>query len=412
MPQTKEAISHARAARVPIIVALNKMDRDDANPDLVKKQLADVGLVPDEWDGDTIVVPVSAKKKEGLEDLMEAILLVADNAKILANPEGTVIGSVIEGEIDRLRGVISTLLVQNGTINLGDSIIAGVAHGKIKAMFDYFGEPIESAGPSTPIQILGLNEVPQAGNLFRTTESEKEARIIAAERKEKIEKDKQNRSTTSLEDLFSKYQAGEVKDLRLIVKADVQGSLDPIISSLKEINQEEIKINILHAETGNISESDIMLATASNAIVVGFNVEADNAAQKLAEKDGISIRSYDIIYRLTEDIEKALKGMLEPVTEEVFLGRAQILEIFTFSKVGKIAGCKVLEGVIQRNARIRIIRDGKAIYENEVASLRREKDKANEVREGFECGIRVKGTNDMEVGDIFECFTFKQVKQE
>jgi translation initiation factor IF-2 len=409
MPQTKEAIAHAKAARVPIIVALNKIDRDDANPDMVKKQLADAGLVSDEWDGDTIIVPVSAKMKTGLEDLLEAITLVADSNTILANPKGKVIGTVIEAKVDKARGVVATLLVQNGTLHLGDAVVVGLSHGKIKAMYDFYGEKIEEAGPATPIQILGLNEVPQAGDLFSVTASDKEARAIVEDRKAKIAEAKQNRKQASLEDIFSRFQAGEIRDLRLIIKADVQGSLDPIISTLNDIDQKEIKINVLHAETGNISESDIMLASASDAIVVGFNVEADTSANKLAEVEGISIRLYSIIYRLTEDIEKALRGMLTPEKQEVVLGKAQVLTIFSFSKVGKIAGCKVVEGMIRRNANMRVIRSEQIIFEGEVASLRREKENVRDVREGFECGIRVKGFNDFAEGDILECYTFEEV---
>jgi len=408
MPQTKEAIAHAKAARVPIIVALNKIDRDDANPDLVKKQLADVGLIPDDWEGDTIVVPVSAKNKQGLDDLLEAISLVADSCKIMANPKGKVIGTVIEAKVDKARGVIATLLIQNGTLYQGDSIVVGLAHGKIKAMYDFHGEKIEEAGPSTPIQIMGLNEVPQAGDIFQVVPSDKDARLIVADRKVKISEEKMNKKQASLEDLFNRFQAGELRELKLIVKADVQGSLAPITSTLNEIDQKEIKINILHSETGNISESDVMLASASNAIIVGFNVEAEPAAGKLAETEGISIRFYDIIYRLTEDIEKALKGMLEPEKQEIILGKAQILAVFSFSKVGKIAGCKVTEGIIRRNANMRVIRDEEVIADNEVASLRREKENVREVREGYECGIRVKGFNDFAEGDTLVCYNFEE----
>ena len=408
MPQTKEAIAHAKAARVPIIVALNKIDRDDANPDLVKKQLADVGLIPDDWEGDTIVVPVSAKNKQGLDDLLEAISLVADSCKIMANPKGKVIGTVIEAKVEKARGVIATLLIQNGTLHQSDSIVVGLAHGKIKAMYDFHGEKIEEASPSTPIQILGLNEVPQAGDVFQVVPSDKDARLIVADRKVKISEAKMNKKQASLEDLFNRFQAGEVRELRLIVKADVQGSLAPITSTLNEIDQKEIKINILHSETGNISESDVMLASASNAIVVGFNVEAEPSASKLAETEGISIRFYDIIYRLTEDIEKALKGMLEPEKQEIILGKAQILAVFSFSKVGKIAGCKVTEGIIRRNANMRVIRGDEVLADNEIASLRREKENVREVREGYECGIRVKGFNDFAEGDTLVCYTFEE----
>jgi len=408
MPQTKEAIAHAKAARVPIVVALNKIDRDDANPEMVKKQLADVGLVSDEWEGDTIVVPVSAKMKTGLEDLLEAITLVADTCKIMANPQGKVIGTVIEAKVEKNRGVVATLLVQNGTLHQSDAVVVGLAHGKIKAMQGFLGEKIQEAGPSTPIQILGLNEVPHAGDLFQVTPSDKEARAIVDDRKAKIKEAKMHKKTASLEDLFNRFQAGEVKELRLIIKADVQGSLDPIVHSLNDIDQSEIKINVLHAETGNISESDVMLASASNAIIVGFNTEPETAANRLAETESISIRSYNIIYRLTEDIEKALKGMLEPEKQEVVLGKAKVLAVFSFSKVGKIAGCKVLEGTIRRNANMKVLREGKVLADGEIASLRREKENVRDVREGFECGIRVKGFNDFEEGDILECYTLEE----
>jgi translation initiation factor IF-2 len=408
MPQTREAIAHAKAARVPIIVALNKIDRDDANPDMVKKQLADAGLVPDDWEGDTMVVPVSAKMKKGLDDLLEAISLVADSNKILANPKGKVIGTVIEAKVDKARGVIATLLVQNGTLHQSEAVVVGLAHGNIKAMYNFLGERIKEAGPSTPIQILGLNEVPQAGDIFQVAPSDKDARTIVSERKAKLNEARQNKKQASLEDLFNRFQAGEVRELRLIIKADVQGSLDPIISTLNDIDQKEIKINVLHAETGNISESDIMLASASNAIIVGFNVEADASAHRLAESEGISIRLYDIIYRLTEDIEKALKGMLEPEKQEVILGKAQVLTVFSFSKVGKIAGCKVIEGTIRRNANMRVIRSGEVLADGEIASLRREKENVRDVREGFECGIRVKGFNDFAEGDMLVCYAFEE----
>lgn len=410
MPQTREAIAHAKAARVPMIVALNKMDREDANPDLVKKQLSDVGLVPDEWEGDTIVVPVSAKKKTGLEDLLEAIVLVAENNTILANPDGKVIGTVIEAEVDRSKGIATTLLIQNGSIRLGDVIVAGTACGRIRAMFDFHGEQIKVAGPSSPVQILGLDDVPQAGNIVQVVESEKEARVITAERQSKEEQLKASKKQTTLEDLFNQFQKGEVRELRLIIKADVQGSLDPIISSLTDIDQSQIKINVLYAETGNISENDIMLAAASNAIVVGFNVQPDNAAKRLAESEGVSIRLYDIIYRLSEDTEKALKGMLEPEMKEVVVGRAQVLAVFESSKLGNIAGCKVIDGKIRRNGKIRILRGEKTLSEGEIASLKREKDNVREVKKGFECGIRVKNFDDFKKGDILECFVIEEVK--
>ncbi len=409
MPQTREAIAHARAARVPIIVALNKIDRPDANPDFVKHQLGDNGLVPDEWGGNTLVVPVSAKQKKGLEDLLEAILLVSDSLDIRANPNGKVIGTVIEAQVDKARGVIATLLVQNGTLQTGNTILAGEAYGKIRAMFDFNGKKVRAAGPSTPIQILGLNNVPPAGEIFQVVPSEKEARTILAEKQAQTAAAPTSAGKATLEQLFEKFQAGEVRELPLIVKVDVQGSLEPIINSLNDLSKGEIKINVIHSETGNISENDIMLATASKAIVLGFNVTADQAARNLAEKEGVSIRLYDIIYRMIEDIEKALKGMLEPETKEVEVGEAQVRAVFKINKVGTIAGCRVTQGEIRRNTRVRLMRNGTKIFDGEIASLKHEKDDVKEVRQGFECGISLKGYNDISEGDILESYIIEKM---
>ncbi len=411
MPQTREAIAHARAARVPIIVALNKIDLADANPDYVKQQLADAGLVSDEWDGDTIVVPVSAKKNMGIEDLLEAIQLVADNCKILANPEGTVMGTVIEAAVEKNRGVTATLLVQNGTLRLGDAIAVGMACGNIRAMFDFKGKAIETAEPSTPAQVLGLNDVPNAGDIFQVCASEREARAIVNERKMKADAQRSAKSMTTLEDLFSKVQAGEMGELRLILKSDVQGSLEPIINALNEIDQSEIKINVLYTEAGNVTENDVLLATASNAIILGFNVHADASSKSLAEKEGVSIRTYDIIYRLVEDVEKALKGMLAPEKKETVIGKADVLQTFKITKVGTIAGCRVTSGEIRRNANVRVVRNGEKLFEGELASLKHEKDNEKEVREGFECGLRVRGFNDFEIGDTVISFIVEEVQR-
>ena len=409
MPQTREAIAHARAARVPIIVAMNKIDLDDANPDFVKQQLADAGLVSDEWDGDTIIVPVSAKKKTGIDDLLEAILLVADNIKILANPKGTVIGTVIEAEVDKSRGVVATLLVQNGTLKTGDAVAVGFASGNIRAMFDFKGNQLDKASPATPALILGLNGVPKAGDLFQVCESEREARAIITKRKTKLAESKATKSMTTLEDLFDRVKAGEMGELKLILKADVQGSLEPIVNSLNDIDQSEIKVNILHAEAGAITENDVMLAAASQAIVLGFNVAAETAAKRLAETEKISIRTYDIIYRLLEDVEKALKGMLEPEMKEVIVGKADVLQTFKITKVGTIAGCRVTEGEIRRNANVRVMRGETVLFTGELASLKHEKDNEKEVKTGFECGLRVKGFNDFEVGDKVVSFTVEEI---
>lgn len=325
MPQTREALAHAKAAQVPIVVALNKIDRANANPEHVKQQLADADLLPDEWDGDTIVVPVSAKEKSGLDDLLEAILLVSGEIDIHANPTGRVIGTVIEAKRDRYRGVQATLLVQNGTLKQGDVVLAGTSHGRIKAMFDHRGKKVKKASPSTPVSVMGMNEVPEAGEVFQIVESEKEARIIAADRGDR-QKALQASSITAvtLEKLFEQFQMGEIPELRLIIKADVQGSLEPIVSSLEDLSSPDFEVNILHAGTGNIGENDVMLASASKAVVIGFNVEADEAARRLAESDGISIRLYSIIYRLLEDVEKALKGMLDPEEKLTVIGKAEV----------------------------------------------------------------------------------------
>jgi len=409
MPQTREAANHAKAARVPIVVALNKMDLPSANPEMAKKQLAEIDLVPDEWDGDTIIVPVSATKMQGLDDLMEAILLVADNKEIKANPKGEVFGTVVEAELDKFRGTMATLLLQNGTIEVGDTILAGKAHGRIKAMFDFRGKPIKKAGPSTPIAVMGLNDVPRAGDIFRVVESEKEARAIVEEM-EANEEQQIAAPRATLEDLFERLKAGEEQELRLIVKADVQGSLEPIVNSLKELGdkQSEVSMNVLHQETGNITESDVMLAAASDAIVIGFAVDADNAAKRLAETEGVSIRLYTIIYRLIEDVEKALKGMLEPELVERTVGSAKVLATFAVSRFKVAAGCRVIDGEIRRNGKIRVIRNNDVVFEGEIGSLKRGKDDVREVREGFECGIALKQLHEFEEGDLLECYVIEE----
>jgi translation initiation factor IF-2 len=406
MPQTREAINHAKAAQVPIIVALNKMDRANADPDRVKQQLAEIGLVPDEWDGDTIVVPLSAKEREGIEDLLEAILLVADNMNILANPDGKTIGTVIESELDRSRGVLATLLVQNGTLSVGDVVLVGTSYGRIKAMFDYRGNRVQTATPSTPVSVMGLSDIPSAGDPFETVEAERQARARVLERQQVLDDANVSKSAgVTLEQLFDQYQSGEIKELRVILKADVQGSLEPIVNSLNDFDKGDIKVKILHAETGNISESDVMLASASKAIVIGFNVQADNASQRLAETEGVSIRLYDIIYRLLEDVEKALSGMLEPEMVEVELGKAEVRAIFRISKVGNVAGCMVTSGEIRRNAKARLIRNGKILHDSEMGSLKHLEKDVREVREGFECGIVIKGFSDYQEGDIIVSYT-------
>jgi translation initiation factor IF-2 len=408
-PQTREAANHAKAAQVPIVVALNKIDKTDANPERVKTQLADIGLQPDEWEGDTFVMPVSAKAKKGLDDLLETILLVADNLTIKANPKGACIGTVVEAQLDKSTGNMATLLVQNGTLKVGDVVVAGEGTGKIKALFDQRNKRVSKAGPSTPVVVMGLNALPEAGDLFQVVANEREGRAIVAQRKAEREA-KRNTKRATLEELFSQYKSGQAKDLRLILKADVQGSLEPIINELEDLGKKQkgLTIKILHAETGNVTESDVMLAAASNAIVLGFDVDVDQGARRGAEVEGVSIRLYNIIYRLLEDVEKALNGLLEPEMVERVIGRAGVLATFKVSKGGTAAGCRVLSGELRRNASVHVMRAGVEVIKTEITSIRREKDDVRDVREGMECGITLKNYEDFEVGDIFECFVMEK----
>jgi translation initiation factor IF-2 len=409
MPQTKEAINHAKAAKVPIIVAMNKIDKSNADPDRVKQQLAEVGLVPDDWDGDTLVVPLSAKQRQGIEDLLEAILLVAESMNILANPDGQTIGTVIEAKVDKSRGVLTTLLVQNGSLEVGDTVVVGQTYGKIKAMFDYRGRKLRKATPATPVSIMGLSDVPSAGDLFTIAQGDREARNMILSRQKAEESDvSSQKAGITLEQLFDRFQAGEIRELRVVLKADVQGSLEPIINSLNDMNKGDIKINILHAETGNIGENDVMLASASKAIVIGFNVQADSPARRLAEAEGVSIRLYEIIYRLFEDVEKALKGMLEPEFVEKTIGMAEVRAVFRISKVGNIAGCRVTSGEIRRNGRARLRRKGDILFEGDFSSLKHLQEDVREVRTGFDCGIGLKGFSDMQEGDTIECYVIEK----
>jgi translation initiation factor IF-2 len=408
MPQTKEAIAHARAARVPIIVALNKVDKPNANIDRVKKQLGENDLMPDDWGGNTMVIPVSAKQRQGISDLLEAILLVADNTDIRANPKGEVIGTIIEAELDKSKGPVATLLVQNGTLSTGDIVVAGNTYGRLKALFDFRGKKVQKAGPSFPVSVMGLSELPSAGDVFSVAASEKEARQLVLEHQEPAQKQASIASKITLEELFSKIKAGEARELNLILKADVQGSLEPILNEIKNLGKGEIRINILYAETGNISENDVLLASSSQAIIIGFSVQADVAARRLADKEGVSIRLYDIIYRLIEDVEKALKGMLAPEFTEKAIGKAVVLQVFSLSRGSKIAGCRVTEGELRRNGKIRITRGKDIVYEGEVASLKHEKEDVREMRTGFECGIGFKNFNDIQVGDVLECYLLEK----
>ena len=415
MPQTEEAIAHTRAAQVAMIVALNKIDKDNAAPDRVKQELSDVGIIPDDWDGDTIIVPVSATEKIGLDDLLEAILLVADDMEILANPEGKIFGTVIEAELTKGRGVMTTLLVQNGTLKVGDTVLAGTSCGRIKAMFDFTGAKITEAGPSVPVSVMGLSDVPKAGELFNVVASEKAAREMIDERLLEAEKSPTEAdSAANLEQLFARVQAGEEDELRLIIKADVQGSLEPIVTSVQDLKsggEQDIGVKIIHAGTGSIRNDDVMLASATESIIIGFNVGPDNAAKRLADTENVSIRQYKIIYHLIEDIEKALKGMLEPVEKKILIGRAKVLAVFPSGKYDQVAGCRVETGEIRRNAKIRVLREGKIAFEGGIASLKRHQDDVTEVREGFECGIGLKGFSSFEEGDILESYVIEMVTE-
>lgn len=409
MPQTREALDHARAASVPVVVALNKIDRANANPELVKQQLSELDLTPDEWGGSTMVISVSATTGEGLDDLLEAVLLVAEETDIRANPVGKVFGTVIEGRLERGRGVVATLLVQNGTLRVGQAMVAGTVAGKIRAMFDYLGEPIVEAGPSAPAQVMGFSAVPVAGDLFEVVSDEKQARAIVEERNLDQVAAARPRERFNLDEIFARFQAGETKTLNLIIKADVQGSVEPIVNSLKGLAYDELSVTILRADAGGITESDIMLATASDAIVIGFCVEPDAAALMLAEVHNISIRTYDIIYKLIGDVDKALQGLLEPEYAEVVIGKAEVRAVFSVRRAGMVAGCYILEGEARRNAEARLRRGGQAIWEGSVSSLKRFDEDVREVRSGFECGVGLEGAGDFRERDTIEFYVIERV---
>lgn len=405
MPQTVEAISHARAARVPIVVALNKIDKPTAQPDRAKQQLADVGLVPDDWGGTTLCIPVSAKKKTGLDDLLEAILLIVDSVEIKANPDRPAVGTVLEGQLNRARGATATVLVQNGTLRVGDTVVMGLVCGRVRKMLDETGRPIQEASPSMPALILGLSGVPEAGDMFKVVSDGRTARAIVARRKEELAA----RATTpskafTLDDFSHRIQAGQTKELNLIIKTDVQGSIEPIVSSLEKLGGEDLKVNILHAAAGNISESDINLAIATHAIVVGFQVYPDPAARRLAESKGVDIRTYDIIYKLIDEVDKALKGLLEPTYVDVVIGEAEVRVTFDIPKVGAVAGCYIRQGEARRNARAHVFRGEKQLYDGYVASLKRFDKDVREVRTGFECGVGLEDFHDFTVGDVIQFY--------
>ena len=409
MPQTVEAINHSKAAGVPIIVAVNKIDKPESNPERVKQQLTEHGLVCEDWGGDTICVPVSAKKQQNLDELLEMVLLQADVLDLKANPNKAAKGTIIEAQLDKGRGPVATVLVQNGTLKIGDPIVAGIAYGRVRAMMNDKGENVKTAGPSCPVEVLGFNEVPSAGDIMNVAEVSKK---VAEERRNRIKAEQlKNLSKVSLEDLFSHIAEGEVKTLNIVVKADVHGSVEAVKQALEKLSNEEVCVKCIHGGVGAITESDVMFASASNAIVIGFNVRPDSGARNLAEQEKVDVRTYRIIYQAIEDVENAMKGMFKPVFKEVHLGTISVRNTFKVSSVGTIAGAYVQDGKVQRNAQVRVVRDGVVIHEGQIASLRRFKDDVREVAAGYECGIGIENFNDIHEGDVIEVYTMEEVKR-
>jgi translation initiation factor IF-2 len=415
MPQTKESISHARAADVPIVVAVNKIDLPDANPDRVLADLAADGLQPEEWGGTTQIARVSAKQETGLDDLLERILLVADaELDLRANPNTEASGPIIESRLDVGRGPVATVLVQRGTLKVGDSIVAGDAWGKVRALYNYKGEKLQEAKPGEPVEILGFDHPPPAGELARVVDHERTARDLAQRRGERLRREQratQRASNTSLENLFEAMQSGEVADLNLVVKGDVDGSVEAVVSELSKFDHAEVRLNVIHQGVGAITQNDIMLASASDALIVGFNVRPNAEAREVAQREGVEIRVYDVIYKLTEDIEQALVGKLSTVKTEETIGEAEVRALFKVSRLGTIAGCMVTNGVVRRNAQVRVVRDGTVIYTSTIAALKRFKDDAREVQEGFECGILLENFNDEKEGDVLEVFETREIER-
>jgi len=411
MPQTIEAINHAKAADVQIIVAINKMDKPGANPDKVLNELTEHELVPEQWGGDVICVPVSAKTKEGLPELLDTIILVADMAELKANPDRQAKGVVIEAQLDKGRGPIATFLVQKGTLHTGDIVVAGTAVGRVRVMTNEHGKQLEEAGPSVPVEVMGLGEVPKSGDIFDAVTDEKLARELVEQRKQEEKQaifDAQNK--VSLDNLFETIAEGEKKELKIIVKGDVQGSVEAVTQNLLKLSNEEVKVNVIHGAVGGITESDVMLANASDAIIVGFNVRPDAVAAAGAQRDGVDIRTYRIIYDCIDEIKQAMKGMLAPKYRDVDIGRAEVRQTISISAIGTIAGCYVLEGKVTRDAKIRLVRDGIIITETSISSLRRFKDDVKEVVKGYECGIGLDNYNDIKEGDIFEAFITEEYR--
>lgn len=413
MPQTKEAVDHSKVADVPIIVAVNKMDKPDANPDRVKNEMADLGLIPEEWGGETIFVNCSAKKGDGIKDILETILVVSEVKELKANPNKLATGTVIEAKLDKGRGPVTTLLVQNGTLRQGDSIVVGVCHGKVRKMVDDTGREIKEALPSTPVEIIGLNDVPVAGDNFKVFDNDKEARIVAEKRQRaKIDKERKQTSAMSLDDLAAQIEAGDIQEIPVIVKADVQGTAEAVASSLSKIDVDGVRVNVIRSQAGAISESDVMLASASKSVIYGFNVRPDSNVRKKAQEEGVDIRLHNIIYKAVEEMEAAMKGMLAPVYEEVVIGQAEVRKTYKVSKVGTIAGCMVTEGKLVRESKLRLIRDGIVIYTGKLGSLKRFENDAKEVNSGYECGLTIENYNDIKEYDIIEAYQDQEVKQD
>ena len=411
MPQTREAVDHALAANVPIIVAINKIDKPGADPQRIMTEVSELGLMPEEWGGDVPYVNISAKKGIGIDELLETVTVVAELAELKANPKRMAYGSVIEGRLDKGRGPVATLLIQNGTLRSGNPIVVGATYGRVRQLVDDRGREIKSAGPATPVEITGLNDVPEAGDKFMVFETEREARHVGEERaQKKIEEERNSTSAMSLDDLFSQMKSGEVVDLNIIVKADVNGTAEAVKSSLEKIDVEGARVNVIRSTVGAISESDILLASASKAIIYGFNVRPDANVRHKADEEGVEIRLHQVIYKMVEEIEAAMKGMLAPEMEEVVTGQAEIRHIYKVSKIGNIAGCYVTDGSIKRDCGIRLIREGIIVYEGKLASLKRFKDDAKEVNQGYECGLTIENYNDIKEGDIVEGYVMQEVE--
>lgn len=412
MPQTVEAINHARAAEVPIIVAINKIDKEAANPQKIMQELTEYELLPEEWGGDTIVVPVSAKSGEGIDKLLEMILLIAEVQELQANPNRLAKGTIVEAQLDKGRGPVATVLVENGTLRVGDTIIAGTAYGRVRVMYNDLGKAVEEAMPSMPVEVIGFSEVPVAGDIMHAAEADKLTKQVAEQRKDRQKAEMLKKvSQVSLDDLFNQIAEGQIKDLNIVIKADVQGSAEAVRESLEKLSNEEVRVRVIHSGVGAITEADVMLASAANAIIIGFNVRPNNMAVAAAEREKVDVRLYRVIYKAIEDITNAMKGMLEPEYEEVVTGHAEVRQIFKASNIGTIAGCYVLDGVIKRNSEVRLLRDNVVIYEGTLSSLKRFKDDAKEVASGYECGLSLSNFNDIKELDVVECFEMQEIER-